>query len=178
MTTTVNDRERVASVATGSWPGIFVKERITIQAPADVLFDFWRDADNLPSVMPFIHWIDRFGDRRSQWAVQGPAGSLIEWDAEITTEVPDELIAWRSMPGAVVASAGSVLFRPAGPCSTRLTLVLQFAPADGRVGAAMAHAFGRSPEVAIHRALESHKLTMESAGRASAISEMWTALAV
>jgi len=178
MTPNVDNRERAASVEAGSWRGIFVKERITIHAPADVLFDFWRDADNLPSVMPFIHWIDRFGDRRSQWAVRGPAGSLVEWDAAITTEVPDELIAWCSLPGAAVASAGSVLFRPAGPCSTRLTLILQFAPAGGRVGAAMAQAFGRSPEVAIRRALESHKLTMESAGRASAISEVWTAAAV
>lgn len=157
------------------WPGIFVKERVTIHAPADVLFDVWRDADNLPSVMPFVEWIDRFGDRRSHWAVQGPAGSLVEWDAEITTEVPDELIAWRSVPGAVVANAGSVLFQPVGLYSTRLTLVLQFAPADGRVGAAMALAFGRSPEAEIRGALMSHKQMMESTGRQSPISEVWMA---
>ena len=38
----------------------------------------------------------------------------MEWDAVIHNEIDDELIAWRSLPGADVNNAGSVHFTPLG----------------------------------------------------------------
>jgi uncharacterized membrane protein len=142
MLRSASHRGPLASVAAGA--GLFVKERITIQVPPDELFDFWRDLDNLPRVMPFL--------RR------------VEWDAEITNEVPDELIAWRSRPGTGVAGAGFVRLKPAGPFGTRITLVLQYESAGGRVAASIAALFGRSPAMEIRKALLELRRTME-AGR-------------
>ena len=51
-------------------------------------------------------------DSRSHWVVAGPVGMQVEWDAEFINEKPGELIAWQSMPGSAVQSAGSVRFEP------------------------------------------------------------------
>ena len=49
----------------------------------------------------------------------------LEWDAEFINEKPGELIAWQSLSGADVQSAGSVHFSPiSGGESTRVTVVL------------------------------------------------------
>src|SRR6266567_2153560 len=32
----------------------------------------------------------------SHWRAKGPAGTIVEWDAEVFNEVPPKLIAWRS----------------------------------------------------------------------------------
>lgn len=50
------------------------------------------------------------GDGRSHWVAKAPAGTTVEWDAEITEDRPNELIAWRSLEGADVDSAGTVRF--------------------------------------------------------------------
>ena len=62
--------------------------------------------DNLESVTVL-------DSRRSHWVAKGPVGTRVEWDAEIHNEIEDELIAWRSLPGADVDQAGSVHFSPA-----------------------------------------------------------------
>jgi len=160
------DRDDTRAALGGS-RGVSVRECVTIQVPPALLFDFWRDLDNLPLVMPFLERVDRLDGTRSHWVVQGPAGSRVEWDAEIINEIPDELIAWKSLPGADVASAGSVHFKPAGPRGTRVTVVLQYEPVGGRVGASLAALFGRSPGIEIRKALQELKRTMESGGQSS-----------
>src|SRR5262245_64907577 len=44
---------------------------------------------------------------RSHWVVDGPLGTHVEWDAEVINEIENELIAWQSLPGGTVDSAGS-----------------------------------------------------------------------
>jgi uncharacterized membrane protein len=38
---------------------------------------------------------------------KAPAGTTVEWDAEVYNEKENELIAWRSLEGADVDNAGS-----------------------------------------------------------------------
>src|SRR5919206_314241 len=51
--------------------------------------------------------------RRSHWVAKGPAGTTVDWEAEIINEIPNELIGWRSVDGSKVNNAGSVHFDPA-----------------------------------------------------------------
>lgn len=46
----------------------------------------------------------------SHWVVAGPMGVPVEWDAIVTRDVPNELLAWKSVEGASVESAGIVRF--------------------------------------------------------------------
>ena len=80
----------------------------------------------------------RTGARRAR-----PA-RCVEWDAEIFNEMPNKLIAWRSLEGADVVSAGSVNFDHAGGGrGTRVTVHLQYSPPGGKVGAAHREALRR-----------------------------------
>ena len=75
----------------------------------------------------------------SRWRAKGPAGTVVEWDAEIINEVPNQVIGWRSLEGSDVVSAGSVNFDSAGRRrGTRVRVHLQYSPPGGKVGAAVA----------------------------------------
>jgi uncharacterized membrane protein len=141
--------------------GVFVQESVTIDAPIRTLFELWRDPSNLPQLLPDVERIDVLDDRRSHWVVQGPAGSLLEWDAEIINEVPLEIIGWRSLPGADVASAGSVRFRPAGVNGTEITVTMQYAPLAGRAGAAAAWLTGHGAAGRVREAMRQLKRQFE-----------------
>src|SRR5262249_44485791 len=73
-----------------------------------------------------------FDSRRSHWVVRGPAGTRVGWDAEIVNEIPHQLIGWRSLEHADVASAGSVHFAPVpGGRGTEVRVVLRYEPPAG-----------------------------------------------
>jgi len=86
-----------------------------------------------------------------------------EWDAEIIGERADAMIAWRSLPGAAVETAGSVHFLPApGDWGTEVRLVLKYDPPAGKVGAALVRLFGEAPEQQIEEDLRHFKQLMET----------------
>src|SRR5947207_2715340 len=86
---------------------------ITINRPAQQLYAFWRKLDNLPRVMRNLESVRIIDERRSHWVAFGPGGKKVQWEAEITGDRPNELIAWQSLPGADVENYGSVRFDPA-----------------------------------------------------------------
>jgi uncharacterized membrane protein len=142
---------------------VFVQESITIDTPVQALFELWKDPSNLPQLLPYLKRVDAIDDRHSHWVVEGPAGFCLEWDAEIINEVPFETIGWRSLPGADVASAGSVRFRPTGRDGTELTVTMQYAPPAGRVGAAAAWLTGHGAAREVREALRQMKQKLEGA---------------
>jgi uncharacterized membrane protein len=143
--------------------GVNVDERITIARRPEEVFEFWRDLANLPRFLSHLERIDVIDGRRSHWVVQGPAGIHVEWDAELINEIRPDLLAWRSLPGADVASAGSVQFRPLGPSETELRVRMQYAPPAGRAGAAVARWLGDSPESMLRTDLRRLKSILEAA---------------
>ena len=153
--------------ALGGPRGVFVQESITIDAPVETLFDLWRDPSNLPGLLPYLERVETIDDQISHWVVEGPAGTSLEWDAEIINEVPFETIGWRSLPGADVASAGSVRFRPAGREGTHVTVTMQYAPPAGRLGAAAAWITGRGAAGQVREALRQLKQRFEAGERPS-----------
>lgn len=143
--------------------GVNVDERITIARRPEEVFEFWRDLANLPRFLSHLERIDVIDRRRSHWVVQGPAGMHVEWDAELINEIRPDLLAWRSLPGADVASAGSVQFRPLGPTETELRVRMQYAPPAGRAGAVVARWLGDSPESMLRMDLQRLKNILEAA---------------
>jgi uncharacterized membrane protein len=102
-------------------------------------------------------------EKRSHWVAKGPLGVRVEWDAEIITERPNELIGWRSLPGSEVDTAGSVHFTPApGGRGTEVRVVLKYDPPGGKVGATLAKLFGRSGSQEIQEDLRHFKEIMEA----------------
>jgi uncharacterized membrane protein len=155
----------VASVGRGE--GIRVEQSVTINRPSDEVYRFWRNFENLPRFMDHLESVQVLDEQRSHWIAKGPAGTRVEWDAEIHNELPGELIAWRSLPGSQVDHAGSVHFTPQGE-TTEVRVVLRYDPPAGKVGAAVARLFGEEPSHQVAEDLRRFKQVMEAADLAAA----------
>ena len=143
--------------------GVNVLESVTINRPVADLYRFWRNLENLPQFMRHLESVQKVTDTISRWRAKGPAGMVVEWDAEIYNEIPNKLIAWRSLEGADVVSAGSVNFDEVpGGRGTRVTVHLQYSPPGGKVGAALAKLFGRDAETEIREDLRRLKQLVEA----------------
>jgi uncharacterized membrane protein len=113
--------------------------------------------------MRHLESVEKVTDTISHWRAKGPGGIVVDWDAEIINEIPNKLIAWRSLERADVVSAGSVNFDDAGPGrGTRVTAHLQYSPPGGRVGAAVARLFGRDAETEVREDLRRFKQLLEA----------------
>ncbi|MEA2570250.1 MAG: hypothetical protein QOI24_2251 [Acidobacteriota bacterium] len=143
--------------------GVRVEQSVTIDVPAEQLYTFWRDFQNLPRFMNHLQSVKVIDDRRSHWVAKGPAGSDAEWDAEIINEIPNELIGWRSVEGSQVDNAGSVHFSTAANGGgTVVKVVLRYDPPAGKVGAAIAKLFGEDPAHQVSEELRTFKQLMET----------------
>ena len=126
---------------------IHVDQAITIDAPRDDLYRFWRKLENLPQIMRHLKEVRDLGNGRSHWRATGPAhfpgGPDVEWEAQITEERENELIAWESIEGSQVENSGRVSFSDAtGGRGTVIHVVLRYQPPGGALAAALARAFG------------------------------------
>jgi uncharacterized membrane protein len=118
----------------------------TINAPPETVYEAWRDVTRLPQFMYHLEAVTSTDDRRSHWVANAPAGTTVEWDAEITEDVPGERIAWRSVDGASVENSGVVELVPApGGRGTELRVTIQYTPPGGALGSALAKLLGEEP---------------------------------
>jgi len=147
--------------------GIRVDHSVQINKPAAELFRFWRNFENLPTFMRHLNSVKMLDDRRSHWVAEGPAGTSVDWHAEVINEIENELIGWRSLEGSEVDNAGSVRFTslPDGR-GTRVSVSLQFNPPAGSLGAAVAKLLGADPKKQIQTDMRRFKELMET-GRIS-----------
>lgn len=143
--------------------GVRVEREVTIQRPAEELYRYWRNLENLPQFMDHLESVDITGDGRSHWRAKAPAGRHAEWDAEIIEERPNEWIAWRSLDGSSLGHAGSVHFEAApGGRGTEVKVELEYVPPAGRLGTAVAKLFGQEPDVQVREDLRRFKEMMEA----------------
>jgi len=149
--------------ALGGHRGIHVRESIRLETPRDEVYRFWRRLENLPRFMTHLVLVTDEGDGRSRWVAKGPAGSRIAWTAEVINEIENRLIAWRSLPGSDVATAGSVNFTTVRDAqSTQVSVHLQYASRAGRAGAFVATILGREPSQMIREDLRRFKQLLEA----------------
>jgi uncharacterized membrane protein len=123
-----------------------VIETITVNRPPEECYRYWHDFENLPRFMDHLQSVRTTGEGRSHWVAKAPAGMKVEWDAEITEDVPNQRIAWRSLAGADVDNSGSVRFEraPAGR-GTVIKADIEYRPPAGKIGSLAAKLFGEEP---------------------------------
>lgn len=155
-------RDRRPATVIPARTGVRIEEAITISKPAPELYRTWRMLSRLPEFMVHLEEVREEGTR-SHWVARGPLGLKVEWDAEIITDQPNEVIAWRSLPGADVDTTGSVHFsRAPGGRGTEVRVNLKYDPPAGQVGAAIARLFGKEPGQQIREDLRRFKQLMEA----------------
>ena len=87
--------------------GVHVEVAFTIDKPRQELYAFWRDFTNLPKFMRHLQSVTVRDEKRSHWVTAGPAGTTVSWDADVINDKPGDLIAWHSVAGGDVDTAGS-----------------------------------------------------------------------
>jgi len=140
-----------------------VEQRVTIDRPAEELYTYWRNFENLPRFMQHLEAVYTTDTQHSHWVATAPAGRSVAWDAEIVDERPNELITWRSLPGADVRNSGSVRFRraPEGR-GTEVEVMFEYAPPAGIFGVGVAKLFGEEPDQQVAGDLRRFKNIMET----------------
>ncbi len=144
-------------------PGDLIGRTVTINAPRQALYAFWRDFRNLPLVMENIESVQVFDERRSHWRVKGPAESTVEWDSLIIEDITGEVIAWTSTEEAEVPNSGRIEFRDtSNGRGTQVTVNIVYDPPVGTLGKVVAKLFGREPNIQARRDLRRFKQLMET----------------
>jgi uncharacterized membrane protein len=118
----------------------------TVTASAREAYDLWRRLEDLPRFMAHLDEVSTTGLGLSHWRASAPFGRTVEWDAQITEDVPGERIAWRTVHDPAVGNEGSVRFTPApGGRGTEVHVRLRYSMPGGRLGQAVARYFGEDP---------------------------------
>jgi len=155
INTAENDAEEVARE-------VHIEKSITVNSTPKELFRFWRDYENLPRFMEDLESVTELDETRSHWVANGPGGKRFECDAEIYNEKENELIAWRSLPGADITNAGSVHFEEAPGHGAYVKVVLNYNPPGGKAAALLARLLRKEPGQLVEHNLRRLKQLVET----------------
>ncbi|MBD2099489.1 SRPBCC family protein [Leptolyngbya sp. FACHB-261] len=142
---------------------IKVEKTLTINKPAADLYRFWHNFENLPHFMKHLKSVKVYDAKRSHWVTSGPLDQTVEWDAEITEDQENQLIAWKSVENAEIANSGFIRFQPtSNDRGTEVKVVTEYNPPGGAIGDAIAKLFGESPKQQLGDDLRRFKMLMET----------------
>jgi len=147
----------------GTGHGLPIRHSLSVNRSPEDLYHFWRTLSNLPRFMDNLLSVTEQEGRRSHWVAKGPAGSRLEWDAEIVEDRPGQMIAWRSLAGSEVQHAGRVQFDavPVGR-GAYVRVEMEYTPPGGAIGAGLAKLLGKAPEHMVREDMRRFRQLMET----------------
>jgi uncharacterized membrane protein len=148
--------------------GVHLVRAITIDRPVSELFKHLSDLSKFPELFETLESIQATGPNRAHITLKLPRDMKLEFDAEIYTYEPNEVISWRSLPESEFKNAGSFRFKPA-PMNrgTELQLTVEFVPPGGTIGKAFTEYFHEAPEQYIGQFLRELKQLAETGEKAT-----------
>jgi uncharacterized membrane protein len=102
-----------------------VTESIEVNVPLRTAYNQFTQFEEFPQFMSSVQEVRQLDNTHLHWRAE-VAGKTKEWDAEITEQIPDKRIAWRSTGG--VRNGGVVTFHKLSDDATRITLQMQYEP--------------------------------------------------
>jgi uncharacterized membrane protein len=102
-----------------------VENSIEVNVPVSTAYNQWTQFEEFPRFMKGVREVRQIDDIHWHWRAE-IAGKEEEWDAEITEQVPDQRIAWRSTSGA--KNSGVVSFYGISDSKTRVVLKMDYGP--------------------------------------------------
>jgi uncharacterized membrane protein len=103
-----------------------IEKSIEVQQPVRTVYNQWTQFEEFPRFMAGVKEVKQLDDTHVHWHAE-IWGKDKEWDAEITEQVPDQCIAWRSTSGDA-PNAGMVRFEPISADKTRVRLTMEYEP--------------------------------------------------
>ena len=102
-----------------------VEESVEVNVPVSTAYNQWTQFEEFPRFMASVQEVKQIDDTHLHWRAN-VAGKTKEWDAEITEQIPDQKIAWRSIGG--VRNEGVVRFERVADNRTRIVLHMDYQP--------------------------------------------------
>jgi uncharacterized membrane protein len=140
---------------------IDINKSIEVDVPIEQAYELWSNFENFPKFMTHVQEVKDLGNGRSHWIVTGPVGIPVEFDARVTENTPNEVIAWETEPDSMVKHRGHVKFRPGPELQTLIHVHLKYNPPAGVFGHTVASIFGTDPKQAMDEDLVRLKSLLE-----------------
>lgn len=102
-----------------------VEKSAVVDRDVSTVYNQWTQFEDFPRFMEGVERVEQIDDRHLHWKANLGMAER-EWDAEITDQEPDQVIAWRSI--GEVRNDGRVSFEPVGMDQTRVTVVMEYEP--------------------------------------------------
>ena len=102
-----------------------VEKSIDVNVPISTAYNQWTQFEDFPKFMEGIQEVKQLDDTHLHWRAE-VAGKDKEWNAEITDQIPDQCIAWRSTSGA--PNDGYVTFHRLDDNTTRIMVRMDYDP--------------------------------------------------
>lgn len=102
-----------------------IEQFIDVNVPVRTAYNQWTQFEDFPRFMENIERVDQLDETGLHWVAK-IAGTTVEWDAEISEQVPDKRIVWFGANGPV--RNGIVSFNPINDDITRVTLRIDYEP--------------------------------------------------
>jgi uncharacterized membrane protein len=102
-----------------------VQKTIDCPIPIREAYNQWTQFESFPRFMEGVEEVRQLDDRHLHWRAK-VGGRQLEWDAEITEQIPDTRIAWRSTQGR--PNAGVVDFHRIDEGRTQVSLQMEAEP--------------------------------------------------
>lgn len=137
----------------------------TVGVDAKTLYEMWKNVSLAPRWMEYVIAAEPKSEKITHWVLgdtEKPNGKRIEYDTEITQDIPGRKIAWRSI-NSDIKEAGEVLFEDA-PGGRGTVVVLQESAKipGGSLGVAAAAVARRTPRQIVIEDLRHFKQLAET----------------
>ena len=139
-----------------------IEKSIEVKCPVRTVYNQWTQFEEFPRFMSGVKEVKQLDDTHVHWHAE-IWGKDKEWDAEITEQVPDQRISWRSTTGDA-PNGGTVRFEPVGADRTRVRLAMEYEPqgAVEKIGDAVGIMTAR-----VQNSVENFKKYIENRGQES-----------
>ena len=101
----------------------FAQESIEVDVPISAAYHQWTQFEEFARFMQDLEEVRQVDDSHLHWRAR-IAGKPVEWVSQITTQIPDRRISWRSTSGP--PSSGAVTFDRISDHRTRVTLRMSY----------------------------------------------------
>jgi uncharacterized membrane protein len=102
-----------------------VTESVDVDVPVRTAYNQWTQFEEFPRFMDGVREIRQLDPTHMHWKTE-IGGVQREFDAEITEQLPDERVAWKSIEGE--KQAGVVTFHRLDDSHTRVTVQMDYDP--------------------------------------------------
>ena len=102
-----------------------IEQSIEVDVPVSTAYNQWTQFEDFPKFMASVESVRQVDDTHLHWRAM-VGGKIKEWNAEITEQLPDERVAWKSIDGK--SNAGVVTFHRLADEKTKIMVQMDYTP--------------------------------------------------